>query len=503
MYMSFSENIFVFKNMMKKLICNPRQALHYMNPEKIHRAFYYMRHGGFKSASRILDDRLLMGSDLKLVLDLEKLPKGETEKDFPKIQFKSCDNPKVTVIIPVYNQFAYTYNCLKALEKFTGDIPCEILIADDCSTDLTRRITDIVTGINVVKTERNSGFLRNCNHAAKEAKGEYILFLNNDTQVQKNWLRPLTDLLDMHPDIGMTGSKIVCPNGWLQGCGGIVWKDGSVWNYGNQRNPALPEFSYVKECDYVSGASFVIRKKLWMQLGGFDERYAPAYYEDTDLAFRVREAGYKVVLQPKSVAVHYEGISNGTDIEKGVKAYQKKNLKKFFERWKDELEREHFENGENVFLARDRSQLKKKILVIDHKVPMYDKDAGARQVLMYVKLFLKMNLSVTFIPDNFVPDQPYTDDLEELGVEVLYGNYYHLYHDQWLKDNIRYYDYFMLNRPHISVKYMDLILANRKPESRVIYYGHDLNFLRERRKYELSGKKEDLESSKKWKKTEA
>ena len=130
-----------------------------------------------------------MGSDLKLELVVKKQITGNSIKDYPEIVFKGAENPLVSIIIPVYNQFDYTYACLRSIFENTGDINYEIIIADDCSNDLTKNICEVVKGIHVEKTQGQSYFLRNCNHAAKAAKGKYIVFLNNDTQVQENWLK--------------------------------------------------------------------------------------------------------------------------------------------------------------------------------------------------------------------------------------------------------------------------------------------------------------------------
>src|SRR6185312_17110384 len=93
-----------------------------------------------------------------------------------------------------------------------------------------------------------------------------------------------------------------------------------------------------RDVDYVSGASLMIPAALFNELNGFDSRYAPAYYEDTDLAFAVRAAGKRVIYQPESVVVHFEGISSGTDLQAGVKQYQLINKEKFAEKWTEALE---------------------------------------------------------------------------------------------------------------------------------------------------------------------
>ena len=253
----------------------------------------------------------------------------------------------------------------------------------------------------------------------------------------------------------------------------------------------------MKEVDYISGASVMIRKDLWDKIGGFDERFAPAYYEDTDLAFSVRAHGYKVMYQPLSVVVHFEGISNGKDITSGQKAYQAVNREKFYEKWKDTLEKENFPNGENVFLAKDRGQLKKQILVVDHYVPHYDKDAGGKCTYMYLLMFVKMGFKVTFIGDNFYRHEPYTTDLNKHGIEVLYGPFYAENRVNWLKENLHYFDYVYLQRPHISIKYIDLV--KKYGHAKVIYFAHDLRHVREYREYLLTGDKKKLKSSKRMK----
>lgn len=430
----------------------------------------------------------------------EELKDNKNINGYKKLIFVEQDNPKVSIIVPVYNQFGYTYNCLRSILEHSRGVRYEVIVADDCSTDQTKKLERIVSGITVLHNTTNLKFLLNCNQAAEKARGEYILFLNNDTQVQPNWLQPLVGLLERDENIGMVGSKLVYPDGRLQEAGGILWKDGSAWNYGHLMNPESPEYCYVKEADYISGAAIMIRASLWREIGGFDTLFAPAYYEDTDLAFEVRRHGYKVYLQPKSIVVHFEGISNGCDVNSGLKSYQLLNHEKFYHKWEDVLRKEHFENGENVYLAKDRGQNRKQILVVDHYVPNFDRDAGGRCTYMYIKLMLKLGMKVTFIGDNYAKPEPYTSELLQMGVEVIYGDFHYLHWQEWLKLNVQYFDYIYLQRPHISIKYMDLVKKYGK--GKVFYFAHDLHFIRTHRVYELTGDEDALKQSKEWKKTE-
>ena len=427
---------------------------------------------------------------------------GDLYREKGKINFPYVENPKVSIIIPVYNQIHYTYACLVSILENTESFDYEIIIADDVSTDATKEIDKFVSGLVIARNESNQGFLKNCNNAAKKARGEYIFFLNNDTTVQKDWLPPLIKLLESDESIGMVGSKLIYPDGRLQEAGGIIWSDGSGWNYGRCDDPNKPEYNYVRDVDYISGAAIMLSRKLWEEIGGFDERYAPAYCEDSDLAFEVRKRGLRVVYQPLSVVTHFEGVSNGTDVNgTGLKRYQVENNKKLQEKWSEEFKNQYDNVGvPNAFRARERSRGKKVILFVDHYVPTFDKDAGSKTTFQYIKMFIERGYVVKFLPDNFAKSEPYTSILEQMGVEVLYGNEMRTNIFEWIENNQSNIDIAYLNRPHIATKYIDFI--KEKTDIKVIYYGHDLHFLRERREYELTGDVERKNASAYWKSME-
>ena len=424
---------------------------------------------------------------------------GDDYRIHGKLKFEPVAEPAVSIVIPVYNQIHYTYACLVSILEHTKDVSYEVIIADDVSTDATENLSEFAEGLIICRNSSNQGFLRNCNHAARQAKGRYVMFLNNDTQVTAGWLSSLVNLIESDDTIGMVGSKLVYPDGRLQEAGGIIWDDGSGWNYGRLDDPDKPEYNYVKDVDYISGAAILLSVKLWNEIGGFDTRFAPAYCEDSDLAFEVRKHGYRVVYQPLSKVIHFEGISNGTDVEgSGLKRYQAVNSKKLKEKWAGEFALQCVNTGNpDPFRARERSMGKPIILVVDHYVPTYDKDAGSKTTFQYLKMFISRGYVVKFLGDNFLHDEPYSTTLQQMGIEILYGADYQVGIWDWLKSHGDEIAFAYLNRPHIAGKYIDYILDHTG--IKVIYYGHDLHFLREGREYELTGDPERRQAAEYWK----
>ncbi|HVR80777.1 MAG TPA: glycosyltransferase [Luteimonas sp.] len=392
-----------------------------------------------------------------------------------------ADAPRASIVIPVFNQFAHTLACLRALAAHPPQSGIEIIVVDDGSSDATTALPQ-VDGLRYHRRATNGGFIAACNDGAALARGDFLVFLNNDTVPQPGWLDALLRTFDETADAGLVGAQLLYPDGRLQEAGGVVFADGSGWNYGRLESADDPRFGYLRDADYVSGAAIAIPRALFVQLGGFDVRYAPAYYEDTDLAFAVRAAGKRVLYQPAARVVHDEGTTAGTDPGSGIKACQARNRERFAEHRRAALVSQPAPGTVPSPAVLHRGQ--RQVLVIDALTPTPDHDSGSLRLVNLMRMLREQGMHVVFLPANREHAGRYTEDLQQLGVETWYAPFAQRA-PAWLREHGARFDSVLLCRHYVAREFLPL-LRRHGPQARIIFDTVDLHYLRETRAAEFA-----------------
>ena len=407
----------------------------------------------------------------------DRLVEGyEGRRSYPTLTLPATERPLASIVIPVHDKFALTYHCIASLILTAGDAPFEVIVVDDLSEDETAEIESIVENVRVVRNATNLGFLRSCRAGASEGRGTHLVFLNNDTEVADGWLDAMFAVTRRFADVGAVGSKLIYPDGRLQEAGGIVWGNGKPWNIGNGKNPEAPEFNYARQADYLSGASLLVSREVWDKVDGFSEELAPAYYEDTDIAFKIREAGYRTFYCPESVVVHFEGMSNGRDTSVGIKRFQNINAPRFRARWRHAY-RHNGTEGQALLREMDRN-VDFRALVIDNSTPHPDHDAGSYAAVQEMTLLQELGCKVTFLPNNFAHMGRYTLAMQARGIECVHAPFYASPAD-FIAQRGMDYDLVYITRYDVAEQVIPLIRQHSR--AKIIFNNADLHFLRELR----------------------
>ncbi len=264
--------------------------------------------------------------------------------------------PEVSILIPVLNKLDYTKKCLEALRENTKDIAYEIIVVDNGSTDGSGAfLKEQAAGdprLKVIHNKHNVGFSRANNQALAEARGKYVLFLNNDTEPAAHWLDAMLAIVRNDRTVGAVGAKLLYPDGTIQHAGVAIVDDRKVGDPLLARHilagrpKDFPQANVMVEFQAVTAACLLMPADLARELKGFDEGYYNGY-EDVDLCFRIREKGYKVVYQPHAELIHHESKSGAERFKKVAE-----NIRRLHQRWLGRVAHDFRleENGEAVQL---------------------------------------------------------------------------------------------------------------------------------------------------------
>ncbi len=403
----------------------------------------------------------------------------------PPLGFRSLDLPRfaepvVSIVVPVHRDPQLSFTCLETIAQNTGGVAYEVIVVDDSGDDENGFLWDLVSGVRVVRNEENAGYLRSVNRGAAEASGRFLVLLDNDTEVEPGWLEALLRRADSAPDVGAVAPALLYRDRSLQEAGSIVFRDGTRHRYGRGQDPDAPAFSFAREVDAASAACLLVRRDVFDDLGGLDERFDPMDGADLDLCFGVRAAGRRVMFEPRARVVHHEAASTATVDPEVRDRARESGRAALAEKWRDALERQDEPDESRVRHASSRAT-GPHVLVVDHRVPTPDVDSGSLRMWRIVEGLLGLGCRVSFLPDDGLAPQPQTAGLQSLGVEVLHGP---VNLAAELESAPGALALAILSRPAVAARHLDVILRHA-PQARIAFDTVDLHFVREQRHADL------------------
>jgi GT2 family glycosyltransferase len=404
-----------------------------------------------------------------------------------RFQLPVCEEPKISVILVLYNRAELTLQCLRTLAENDGE-DLEIIIADNASSDATAELLGRLDGATIIRNSENLHFLTAANNAAKRARGRYILFLNNDAQVLPGSIRAALQTIESSENVGAVGGKLILPDGSLQEAGSIIWSDGSCLGYGRGDNPFAPMYTFRRDVDYCSGAFLLTRRDTFLNMGGFEEAYKPFYYEETDLCLRLWERGMRVVYEPDAAILHYEYASSSSSGQ--ALEFHERNQHIFFRRHQERL-RHHFEpKSTNILKARSALGHDNRVLFIDDRVPHAFLGSGFPRSNAILAALVKFRSFVTFYPTAVIDekwDDAYLDIPREVEVMLGQGP---AQLEQFLAERAGFYDTILISRPHNMQYFRPIFRAHEDwfADARIIFDAEALFSSRDIARHQVLGR---------------
>ena len=390
----------------------------------------------------------------------------------------STNSIRASILIVCHRRVDMLGGCLESLERsLSGEVASERIVLFNGVPDANLELAGYALGgARVIVSPVNLGFGGGNNRAARQARGEYLVMLNDDTEVQPGWLESLVATADANADAGAVGSRILHSDQTLQEAGSLVWRDGSTLGVGRGLPESSRRYDYLREVDYASACSLLVRRDTFERLGGFDERYFPGYNEDVDLCLGIHRLRQRVLYQPRSVIVHHES-QTGAQAKTFLILRGRRLLR---EKWGEQLERFAHpapQDATAIDLAVHRARRSpRRLVIIDDRVPDPGAGSGFGRMLDAIRELAGAGYAISLYPTATASGE--RTELQDLGVEVVEGDL-----GTHLARPATFYDVAIVSRPH-NFKTVAR-LRRHQPQCAIIYDAEALFHRRLEREAEL------------------
>lgn len=407
-------------------------------------------------------------------------------QDGTVLEFPQEQQPAISIVLVFFNQAHLSLLCLQSILD-QADVTYEVVVVDNNSTDDTAKLLERLNNVTVIRNTDNAGFVKAVNQGVASCRGEYVLILNNDAMLEPKTLSSALTIFESEDKVGAVGAKIKLLDGSLQEAGSIIWNDGACLGYGRGADPLSGEFQFRREVDYCSGAFLLFSREIFNELGGFDEAYAPAYYEESDFCIRLQKRGLRIIYNPQSQITHYEFASSGGLT--GASKLQAAHREILCQRHAEFLASRYENNPDNALAARTNNNWPN-VLVIDDRVPHPSLGAGYPRAANLLNALAGRELNISFYPLLF-PEDDWHTIYHTLSpkIEVLLGHGRDGL-QKFLLARQGYYDYIVVSRLHnMEFFNLTLILAPDAIEgAKIIYDAEAVTAPREFLRLQLLGK---------------
>jgi GT2 family glycosyltransferase len=355
--------------------------------------------------------------------------------------------PRLSILLVLYNRAELTLACLRSIQPRLNETDAEVVLVDNASSDETGTLLDRIPGATVIRNRDNRGFPVAVNQAAEAASGEFLLLLNNDTEVLGDSLGTAMRFLSANRDVGAAGGRILLLDGTLQEAGCTLWREGNVFQYGRGDNPSSPEYLFQRDVDYCSAAFLMTRRELFGKMGGLDTAFSPGYFEDLDYCVRLWRAGWRVVYLPDVSIVHYENASSVSERE--IFHLYRRNHLYFTQKHADWLAWQPSTATTPRLWARGSHDDRFRVLYLPRRKSAHRVLENTAAIDRVVRRLRSLNCFVTVYPIDAEGAELNRDESAlPLDVELLPGGDLDRLH-HFLDDRLYYYDCLLANDPEV------------------------------------------------------